>query len=244
MEELIPIRDNNGQKAVNARDLHCFLQIGKDFSTWIKVQFERCDLTENVDFQVIPQKGENQKGGRPSIEYALSINAAKEISMMSQSERGKQARRYFIACEEKLHALSIPSYQIVDPVKRAEKWIEEEKVRQQLALENKEMKLKADFFDDVAGSRDAISIGDLAKVLGIRGMGRNNLFEFLRNERVLMDNNLPYQRYVDCSYFRVIEQKYMRNGEPCIGFKTLVYQKGVAFVRSLLKKSLNAINQK
>lgn len=69
--ELIPLQENNGKKAVNARDLHSFLQIGKDFSTWIKVQFDRCDLSENIDFQVIPQKGENPNGGRPTIEYAL-----------------------------------------------------------------------------------------------------------------------------------------------------------------------------
>lgn len=104
--ELIPLQDNNGQKAVNARDLHSFLQVSKDYSTWIKKQVERCDLTELVDYQVFTQKGENLSGGRPSVEYILSLNAAKEISMMSQTERGKQARRYFIACEEKLREVT------------------------------------------------------------------------------------------------------------------------------------------
>lgn len=106
---------------------------------------------------------------------------------------------------------------------------------ERLSLENKEMKPKAEFFDEVAESKDAISIGDLAKVLAVKGMGRNNLFEFLRNNKVLMENNVPYQKYVDCNYFRVIEQKYMRHGEPCIGIKTLVYQRGVDYVRKLLK---------
>lgn len=96
------------------------------------------------------------------------------------------------------------------------------------------MKPKADFFDAVADSKDAISIGSLAKVLGIKGMGRNNLFEFLRQNKVLMNDNTPYQRYVDSGMFRVVEQKYMRDGEPCINIKTLVYQKGVNYVRSLI----------
>lgn len=78
------------------------LGVGKDFSSWIKKQIERCDLIEYQDFEVFTQKGENLQGGRPTSEYALSLDAAKEISMMSQCERGKQARRYFIECEKKL----------------------------------------------------------------------------------------------------------------------------------------------
>lgn len=98
--ELIPIESKNGQQAVNARHLYQWLEVKKDFSDWIKVQFKRCDLVENVDYQLLPQKGEQTgRGGYNKIEYALSLNAAKEISMMSQTERGKQARRYFIECE-------------------------------------------------------------------------------------------------------------------------------------------------
>lgn len=98
--ELIPIESKNGQQAVNARHLYQWLEVKKDFSDWIKVQFKRCDLVENVDYQSLPQKGEQTgRGGYNKIEYALSLNAAKEISMMSQTERGKQARRYFIECE-------------------------------------------------------------------------------------------------------------------------------------------------
>ncbi len=99
---LIQIIEHNGQRAVNARELHAFLEVGKDFSSWIKKQIERCDLIEYQDYEVFTQKGENLQGGRPTSEYALSIDAAKEISMMSQCEKGKQARRYFIECEKRL----------------------------------------------------------------------------------------------------------------------------------------------
>ena len=107
---LLPINESNGNQAVNARDLHAFLEVGRDFPTWMKDQIERCDLVENQDYEDFPEKGENPKGGRPSKEYALSINAAKEISMMSQTEKGKQARRYFIACEEKLKEVAVKGY--------------------------------------------------------------------------------------------------------------------------------------
>ena len=107
---LLPINESNGNQAVNARDLHVFLEVGRDFSNWMKDQIEKCDLVENQDYEVFAEKGENPKGGRPSKEYALSINAAKEISMMSQTEKGKQARRYFIACEEKLKEVTAKGY--------------------------------------------------------------------------------------------------------------------------------------
>ena len=94
---------------------------------------------------------------------------------------------------------------------------------------------KVEFFDTVGDSKTAISMNDVAKVLGIKGMGRNNLFEFLRNEKILMSNNVPFQIYVDRGYFRVIEQKYMKNGEPCMNIKTLVYQKGVDFISKTIK---------
>ena len=74
-------------------------------------------------------------------------------------------------------------------------------------------------------------MNDVAKVLAIKGYGRNKLFDYLRNEKILDRYNVPYQRYVDLGWFRVIEQKYMRNGEPQVTTKTLVYQKGIDAIR-------------
>ena len=102
-----------------------------------------------------------------------------------------------------------------------------------------EMKPKADFFDSVADSKTAISMNEVAKVLDIRGYGRNNLFEFLRKKGILDKFNVPYQRYVDYGWFRVIEQKYMKNGEPQITTKTLVYQKGVDAIRKIVMKEMD-----
>jgi len=108
-----------------------------------------------------------------------------------------------------------------------------------LLLENKKLKPKADFFNTVAGSKDAITIGKTAKALkmidGKKILGRNKLFEILRNEDILMRDNIPYQKYIDNGWFRVIEQKYAKpDGEINISFKTLVYQKGLDRIRKLL----------
>lgn len=111
-----------------------------------------------------------------------------------------------------------------------------EEEKQRLALENEEMKPKADFYDNVTGSSDTIEIGEVAKVLNC-GIGRNKLFDFLRKEKVLMKNNIPKQHFVDEGYFRVIETKYTKpNGDVSINLKTVVYQKGVDYIRKLLIK--------
>ena len=98
-----------------------------------------------------------------------------------------------------------------------------------------EMKPKAEFFDTVASSKTAIPMDQVAKVIGKKGIGRNKLFQILRDKKILDKGNVPYQTYVDRGYFRVVEQKYVKpNGETQINIKTLVYQKGVDYIRRLL----------
>ena len=104
-----------------------------------------------------------------------------------------------------------------------------------LQKQNQLMQPKAEFFDAVTDSKTAIPIGDVAKILDI-GIGRNKLFEFLRNKNVLTYDNRPYQKYIDAGYFRVIEQKYEVNGEVRINIKTLVFQKGIDWIRKQLGK--------
>ena len=94
-----------------------------------------------------------------------------------------------------------------------------------------DMRPKADFFDAVADSKTAIPMDKVAKILGFKDFGRNNLFAFLREAGMLNKWNVPYQKYVDCGWFRVIEQKYTKNGEEHISIKTLVYQKGIDAIR-------------
>lgn len=94
-----------------------------------------------------------------------------------------------------------------------------------------EMQPKADFFDTVTGSSDAVDIGTVAKALNC-GIGRTRLFSFLRDCNILQSNNQPYQRYIDAGYFRVIESTFNKpDGSTHVTFKTVVYQKGVDYIR-------------
>ena len=91
------------------------------------------------------------------------------------------------------------------------------------------MKPKAEFYDDVTVSTDTIDIGSVAKVINIPNMGRNKLFSFLHENKILNKRNEPYQEYVDKGYFR-------QNGTTHINLKTVVFQKGVDYIRHLVLK--------
>jgi phage anti-repressor protein len=102
-------------ETVNARELHAFLGVGKDFSTWIRDRIEIGIFVENQDFTIFPNFGENSSRGRPSKEYYISIDMAKHLAMLERNERGRQAREYFIACEKKLKVGSQGSQPLLDP---------------------------------------------------------------------------------------------------------------------------------
>lgn len=92
--------------AVDARQLHDFLGVRKDFSTWIKDRIEQYEFIENQDFVSFPQNGGKPTGGRPAKDYAITIDMAKELAMVERNDKGRQARRYFIECERALKEAS------------------------------------------------------------------------------------------------------------------------------------------
>lgn len=115
------------------------------------------------------------------------------------------------------------------------KRIEAESRAAVLQITNDEMKPKAEFADAVMGSSDAIDMRKAATTLNM-GIGRNKLFELLREKGVLDRHNIPYQTYIDRGYFRTIESTYNKpDGSSCINIKTVIFQKGLDFIRKLLK---------
>jgi len=102
MNELVVIKKTvigNGEvNSVDARELHKFLESGQQFSNWIKNRIKQYDFTESIDFITI----NNSIYSPPRIDYAITLDMAKELSMVENNEKGKQARKYFIACEKKL----------------------------------------------------------------------------------------------------------------------------------------------
>ncbi|WP_273719097.1 MULTISPECIES: antA/AntB antirepressor family protein [Bartonella] len=112
MNTLIPISEQTvGQETVqtvNARNLHTFLEAKRDFSNWIKDRINKYNLLENQDYLVFTNFGENLQGGRPSKDYALSLSVAKELSMVENNKKGREARLYFIECERRAKQVATP----------------------------------------------------------------------------------------------------------------------------------------
>lgn len=123
IQRMLPIiqQNINNQEinTVNARDLHKFLESGKDFSTWIKDRINQYGFIENQDFMKLTQKGELSKTGQTLIDYHLSLDMAKQLSMVERNPKGKEARQYFIECEKRAkQAPAIPAlpFNITDPL--------------------------------------------------------------------------------------------------------------------------------
>lgn len=125
-----------------------------------------------------------------------------------------------------------------------------EKAELQATIETQKTKIaedapKVDFYDRVTESSDCIDIGQCAKVLNVHGIGRNKLFEILRQKKILNEHNQPYQKYVDCGYFRIIETSFnLPDGTQKINLKTVVFQKGVDFIRKMIEIFKNTKEKK
>lgn len=95
---------------------------------------------------------------------------------------------------------------------------------------------KVEFAEAVQQSKDYEEMSTVAKLLGVKGFGRNNIFGVLRERKILRGNNEPYQRYVERGYFKVVEQTWMnkQTGETMISKKTVASQRGIDFIRRIL----------
>lgn len=97
MEELIKIDYDKSEPTVSGRELHEFLGSKTAYKDWIKRMIEY-GFIENEDFCSFLSES---SGGRPTVNHNLTVDMAKEICMLARSERGKQARRYFIEVERR-----------------------------------------------------------------------------------------------------------------------------------------------
>jgi phage anti-repressor protein/phage antirepressor YoqD-like protein len=171
--QLIKIQEltiGNGKvNAVNARDLYEFLMIRNDFSTWIKEQVARGRFIEKRDFEVFLENQGNPFGGRPRTDYALTIDCAKHIAMMSGTDKGYEVREYFIECEKKL-IKPLSRLEMIDQMREIElARIAAEEKAQTFANTIVKQQPKIEYYNRVAISEEAaLNIRDAANRLGFR----------------------------------------------------------------------------
>lgn len=122
-----------------------------------------------------------------------------------------------------------------NPVIAARAWADAMEKKQLAESQVKELAPKAEFYDTVADSESLMSMADTCKILDM-GIGRNKLFALLREKGILQKDNMPYQRFVDAGYFKVIEGKYEVNENVVVTKTTYVKQKGIDYIRKLLNR--------
>lgn len=129
MTQLIPVfngeLDGRAQQLCDARDLHSFLAVGRDFSTWVKDRIDQYGFIEGEDFSPVlgnsyPADGEfcspdsgskpDRRGGHNRTDYHLTLDMAKELAMVENNDQGRQVRRYFIAMERQARESRGASY--------------------------------------------------------------------------------------------------------------------------------------
>ncbi|MFB8583886.1 phage antirepressor KilAC domain-containing protein [Enterococcus faecalis] len=206
MNELIKVTTNeNGEQLVNGRELYEFLGVKDNYTDWFK-RMIKYGFDENVDFISFSEKSDKPFGGRPQVNHYVKLDMAKEISMLQRTERGKQARRYFIQLEKFWNSPEMVT-------KRALEF--QQKKIEVLQLENESLKLKALFADAVDASKTSILIGDLAKLIKQNGIdiGQNRLFQWLRDNGYLIARkgesyNMPTQRSLDLGIAEIKERTH------------------------------------
>lgn len=184
MNKLIKVTVKNDKQLVSARELHKSLKLKNKYSQWIEQNFK--EFEEGSDYTRLSQSYLVQSGNgavRKYDDYALTIDMAKQLCMMSNTELGRKYRKYFIELERKWN----------DPqevVKRGYAILQNENA--QLKIEVQEMKPKALFADAVSVSKSTILIGELAKILKQNGVeiGATRLFAWLRENGYLISRKV------------------------------------------------------
>lgn len=230
---------NFDTQTVSARELHDQLHIGTRFNDWFPRMTEY-GFVEGTDFYSKMSKTDN--GGRPSTDYEIYVDMAKQICMIQRTPEGKAVRQYLIDLEK---AWNTPEQVFARALKMADEKINSLKENNtRLIAENQRMKPKEIFADAVATSHTSILIGDLAKLICQNGyqIGQKRLFEWLRENNFLIkcgsSKNMPQQRYVEQGLFEVKESNVQNpDGSVRITRTTKVTGKGqIYFVNKFLNR--------
>jgi len=238
-EIIITHESESGDVLVNGRELHEFLEVKTRYNDW----FERMigyGFEENQDYVAITQKRVTAQGNTTVfVDHHLKLDMAKEISMIQRTDKGKQARQYFLEIERRWNSPEMI-------MKRA---LEFADMRvKQLETEVQSLQPKALFADAVATSHTSILVGDLAKLLRQNGIdiGQNRLFDWLRDNGFLISRkgesrNMPTQRSMELGIFEIKERTHNNpDGSIRITKTPKVTGKGqVYFINKFMNESVS-----
>ncbi|RVU54653.1 phage antirepressor KilAC domain-containing protein [Anaerosphaera multitolerans] len=236
MNELLKIELNENQEpCISGRLLHQFLEVETPYTQWFERMIDY-GFIEKVDFMSFSQKSDKPQGGRPSIDHIIKLDMAKELSMIQRTEKGKQARQYFIEVEKEFNS---PDKIMARALQIANNTINN------LTLSNtvnkqriKELEPKATYYDEILNSPSLISITQIAKDYGMSGKALNKKLHELGIQYKQSGTWLLYQKYSGLGYTnsRTVEIE-RSDGRLDTRLHTYWTQKGRLFLYELLKNN-------
>ena len=225
MNELVKV--NLDTQTVSARELHEQLHIGTRFNDWFPRMCEY-GFEEGKEYYSKMSKT-SESGGRPSVDYDISVDMAKQICMIQRTPEGKAVRQYLIDLEK---AWNTPEQVMARALKLADKTIDS------LKTQVIEMKPKADYFDALVDKKLNTNIRDTAKELGI---GERAFVSFLISNGYVFRQGKhrelrPYAQYAESGNgLFVLKDKHNENN-GWAGQQMFVTPKGKETFRLLMGK--------
>ena len=211
---IAPIFDNdNGEVRISGRQLHMFLEVQTRYNDWF-TRMKEYGFTEGVDFNLLKNEQVQTEGTREVrrevIDHLMTLSMAKELAMLQRTDKGKEARLYFIRIEEEWNS---PEKVMARALRLSERILSDTKAlladaQEQLTRDRP----KVLFADSVSASDTTILIGELAKIIKQSGvdMGQNRLFQWMRKKGYLVsrqgtDYNMPTQKSMERGLFTIKE---------------------------------------
>ena len=252
--ELFTLKTNaQGATCVSARELHEFLEVKTDFTDWSKRMFEY-GFEEGVDYSLLKI---GERSAHNKVDYALTLDTAKEISMLQKSEKGKQARQYFIACEKRsktpdaltteqflARALLLSNDVLAEKevqLLQATQAIEDQ--QHVISLQSKELEIQApktEFFDRVMQSKSVYNITLIAKEFGMSAIELNNKLQQMKVHYKQQGVYVLTAKYQDKGYTATKTHVFKNSmGDERTTILTVWTEKGRNFLHSLFNPNLN-----
>ena len=224
--------------------------VGKDvaeilgYANTSKALIDNVDDEDKLNNETLSSLG--QRGG-----WLINESGLYSLILSSKLPNAKKFKRWVtsevLPAIRKTGSYSIQSkpdsYTIEDPAARARRWAEEYEEKKALEAKIEEQKPLVEYAEHIQASKDVIDMKSMAKLASKNGIkiGRNKLFSFLRDRKILDRENIPYANYMDKEWFQVVESPYtFNNGDVKIIRTTLVSPKGqIGIIRQLKKYYLN-----
>lgn len=245
MNTIIQITESNGAQAVDARELHAFLDSKQHFADWVKARIEKYAFEEGEDFFIELRK--TTKGGRPSTEYTITLDMAKELAMLENNDKGKQARQYFIRVEKE----SRKAYEQMQQLTRLPDEEEMALMYLQSVREKKALQAKVDKLQPLANAavslleiKNSVTMSQAAKLMKF-SKGNKTLFKYLRDNGYLFKHkNEPLQQYVDRGWFELKLVPFTTpSGEQRMTTQVYVTPKGLIELHNRLNQAGLIVSQ-